>query len=318
MWPRLRVLGRRWYSPLNYNTENSRSLARGSKVGRAGRFGRGDWIPPQTTEPIDREIQPEINLPTEIPKDLPKSNQITERNPCLWMLSQPTLVVERRIEYMNLFLGFEQANQYALYDGNGTQIGWIMERDFGIGKAIMRQIYRLHRPFTVDVIDMNGGLLMTIRRPFSWINSHIKSVVVDYDGNETVVGESVQSWHLWRRRYNLFRSDDDGDFVQFGKIDSGFLRWEFPIYNERGEISGSVSRNFGGFFREAFTDTGVYILRMDGMDNIEGGPPSDRPLTLEERAVVLANAVSIDFDYFSRHSGVGGGGFIIGGGSADI
>ncbi|CAI8493001.1 unnamed protein product [Pichia kudriavzevii] len=228
-----------------------------------------------TTEPIDREIQPEINLPTEIPKDLPKSNQITERHPCLWMLSQPTLVVERRIEYMNLFLGFEQANQYALYDGNGTQIGWIMERDFGIGKAIMRQIYRLHRPFTVDVIDMNGGLLMTIRRPFSW----------------NQFAHQIRCW---------------------------FLRWEFPIYNERGEISGSVSRNFGGFFREAFTDTGVYILRMDGMDNIEGGPPSDRPLTLEERAVVLANAVSIDFDYFSRHSGVGGGGFIIGGGSADI
>ena len=33
-------------------------------------------------------------------------------------------------------------------------------------------------------------------------------------------------------------------------------------------------------------------------------------MTLDQRAVMLATAVSIDFDYFSRHSGhVGGGGF---------
>ncbi|KAK5683073.1 hypothetical protein LTS10_004603 [Elasticomyces elasticus] len=33
-------------------------------------------------------------------------------------------------------------------------------------------------------------------------------------------------------------------------------------------------------------------------------------MTLDQRAVMLATAVSIDFDYFSRHSGVGSGGFM--------
>lgn len=37
--------------------------------------------------------------------------------------------------------------------------------------------------------------------------------------------------------------------------------------------------------------------------------PPTSSLTLDERAMTLATAVSIDFDYFSRHSGGGGLGF---------
>ncbi|KAH0142434.1 hypothetical protein KCU67_g14032, partial [Aureobasidium melanogenum] len=72
---------------------------------------------------------------------------------------------------------------------------------------------------------------------------------------------------------------------------------------------GSVNRNFGGFAREIFTDTGVYALRMDSAA-LEEGAQEQMAMTLDQRAVMLATAVSIDFDYFSRHSGhVGGGGF---------
>jgi hypothetical protein len=49
-------------------------------------------------------------------------------------------------------------------------------------------------------------------------------------------------------------------------------------------------------------------------------PPTASALTLDERAMTLATAVSIDFDYFSRHSGGGGMGlpfFIWGGGGGD-
>lgn len=38
-------------------------------------------------------------------------------------------------------------------------------------------------------------------------------------------------------------------------------------------------------------------------------PPSATDLTLDERAMALATAVTIDIDYFSRHSGAGGMGF---------
>ena len=58
---------------------------------------------------------------------------------------------------------------------------------------------------------------------------------------------------------------------------------------------GTISRNFTNFAREIFTDTGQYVVRFE------------KSTSLEERAVIFGTAVSIDVDYFSRHSGHGAG-----------
>lgn len=265
------------------------------------------------------------------------------------ILNEPTIVIERQLEMMNIFLGFEQANKYAIMDVMGNRIGYMQERDFSIGKAILRQIYKLHRPFTVDVFDNWGNVILTIRRPFSWINSHIKAFlpplttveqdyvrnspgfvgdvhsatpfgnvpqpqyVDDSQGEGILVGESIQNWHLWRRRYELFQRDygQGGSFSEFGQIDAPFLSFEFPVMDATGKIVAGVDRNWVGLGREFFTDTGVYIVRFDSKQSFENVYPpemvSDTVLNLDQRAVLLANAVSIDYDYFSRHSRHGGG-----------
>ena len=170
----------------------------------------------------------------------------------------------------------------------------------------------------------------------------------------------------------------DVAFRQFAAIDERILSWDFTVADSAGNLIGSVNRNLRGLGRELFTDTGVYVLRMDaaspGTTNIENSKIVKRPpeqkklsiprdvvereqtslspefqrrlleklpkptslpsgltpkaektlellnrapqsgavgfyvpkqlgLTLDQRAVMLATAVSIDFDYFSRHSG---------------
>lgn len=257
------------------------------------------------------------------------------------ILEEPTVIVERQLELMNVFLGFEQSNKYAIMDVMGNRIGYMQERDFSISKAIMRQFYRLHRPFIVDVFDNWGNILMNIRRPFSFINSHIKTIIpsqvtqVIRDGkditqdlnvledNGTMVGETIQRWHLWRRKYELFQgkhmgaTDEDIEFDQFGEINAPFLSFEFPVLDQEGKIMGGVDRNWVGLGREFFTDTGVYIVRFDSQQSYNNGDGtsiypreimSDKVMNFDQRAVLLANAVSIDFDYFSRHSGHHGGG----------
>ena len=90
-------------------------------------------------------------------------------------------------------------------------------------------------------------------------------------------------------------------------------------------LVASINRNFRGLGRELFTDTGQYVIRFDAagteLDMPQGsdvqlqgqriilptGPEGS--LTLDQRAMTLATAVSIDFDFFSRHSGSGGMGF---------
>jgi hypothetical protein len=104
--------------------------------------------------------------------------------------------------------------------------------------------------------------------------------------------------------------------MQFARVDEPFLSWDFSLMSEDGRQIGSVNRNFAGFARELFTDPGVYALRMDAAgltvdpsqtpsQNGEQLVPFDENhpgMTLDQRAVMLATAVSIDFDYFSRHS----------------
>ncbi|KAI9721677.1 MAG: hypothetical protein M1828_005045 [Chrysothrix sp. TS-e1954] len=167
-----------------------------------------------------------------------------------------------------------------------------------------------------------------------------------------VIGEAQQQWAPLRRKYNLFLHRDlnalaadsktpqltSGDlplsnstavavadpskvepgFAQFAYVDEPFLSWDFSLLISDNQPLGSVNRNFSGLAREVFTDTGVYALRMDSAhlapELNDGKKPSPEHLgmTLDQRAVMLATAVSIDFDYFSRHSAAGGfgGGFM--------
>ncbi|GMM29464.1 Aim25 protein [Martiniozyma asiatica (nom. inval.)] len=267
---------------------------------------------------------------------------MVNNHPFFTLLGQQTLLLERQIEYLNLFLSFEQGNKYKILASNGDQIGWAIERDFGISKAILRQIYRTHRPFVVDVMDMQGNVALTVKRGFSLINSHIRAILpldeysinsidsrlFEEKENGMLLGETVQQWHLWRRKYNLFvpgvvqnnnssntpeltrgqinsmdnsQNNEIISLTQFACVNTPFLSWDFPMYDSQGQIVATISRNFSGVFREVLTDTGVYVVDFNGIGWLE-------------RSVMLANAISIDFDYFSRHSGVGGGGFMVFGG----
>lgn len=171
-----------------------------------------------------------------------------------------------------------------------------------------------------------------------------------------IIGSAEQEWAMLRRKYNLYVARDleaakqgtpqlaSGDLplsnskelqvvagdqrvpgmLQFARVDEPMLSWDFSLMSEDGRKIGSVNRNFGGFAREIFTDTGVYALRMDAASSYadgtplitQGGNAAQQPIeehtgmTLDQRAVMLATAVSIDFDYFSRHSSVGGGTFM--------
>ncbi|KAK2748975.1 hypothetical protein FQN57_007258 [Myotisia sp. PD_48] len=141
-----------------------------------------------------------------------------------------------------------------------------------------------------------------------------------------VLGAAQQIWAPLRRKYNLFLSHPrnnrstriqstappDRTLIQFAKVDEPFLSWDFSVISPESKLLGSVNRNFAGFAREIFTDTGIYALRLDSAAQAAQAGSKERTLhardkpstgmTLDQRAVMLATAVTIDFDYFSRHS----------------
>ena len=95
--------------------------------------------------------QNNLLAPVHIPED--EGAIIKSQHPATKLLANSGLVVQRQIEMMNLFLGFEQANRYVIMDGQGNHVGYMAEHDGGFGKAVGRQWFRTHRAFTTHVFD---------------------------------------------------------------------------------------------------------------------------------------------------------------------
>lgn len=214
-------------------------------------------------------------------------------------------------------------------------------------------------------MDAAGNIVLRVERPFSFINSRIS---VYKDGAEAhsdnKIGECQQIWHPYRRKYALYQrfheedqnthpaADDntsavavrsekatDEAYTQFAAFDARLLAWDFYLQSEKGQVLGSINRNFMGFGREIFTDTGQYALRFDrsiadqeiqlrvekgvgineelkkaAEESAEANQQAEKALvpvedgqclTLDQRAILLAAAVTIDIDYFSRQGGGG-------------
>lgn len=251
------------------------------------------------------------------------------------LLGHDQLVVTRQLEMLNLFIGFEQSNRYVISNEEGDTLGYIAEEPRGFLATFGRQILRTHRPFRALVMDSAGTPILWLRRPFAFINSRMFVQRLKDFNEYTPEGEPVldtfaevqQRWHLWRRRYDLFFREDPRRiltvatepqpqpetelFQQLARVDEGLLAWDFRLRDASGHEFASIRRAFRGFGRELFTDTGQYFVRFSPTppesEDTHRAPYVVRDLGIEERALVLAMSVNIDFDYFSRHSEGGHG-----------
>ncbi|KAK8619585.1 hypothetical protein V6N13_135867 [Hibiscus sabdariffa] len=218
------------------------------------------------------------------------------------LLARSNLLITRDIEWANLVLGFEQENRYAIVDVFYPQspVGFIREQS----NIITRQLLRSRRPFVAYITDAMGQELFRVRRPFWWITS---SIFVEIDGKE--IGVVHRRWHLWRRVYDLYLGNK-----QFAVVENpGLWNWTFTLKDIDGQVLAEIDRDWRGFGFEIFTDAGQYVIRFGNADPISKTGPASmiqeldvrRPLTLSERAVAVALAISLDNDYFSRHGGWG-------------
>lgn len=238
------------------------------------------------------------------------------------LLARTDLIITRNIEWANLLVGFEQENRYVIMDPRESLavVGFITESS----NWLSRQFLRSRRAFHAAIMDSAGGVLFTVRRPIWFINS---TIYAEIDGK--VVGFAKRRWHLWRRIYDVYLGKR-----QFAVVENpGFWNWTFTLKDENGRVLAEIDRHFRGFGYEMLTDAGQYALRFGDiaphyhppttshtltadktrpsqLQGINVNPEleteqftSDRPLTLLERTITLALAISLDNDYFSRHRG---------------
>lgn len=213
--------------------------------------------------------------------------------------------IEREIDGLNIAFNYTQGKRYRIYAYDGMQIGWILERSSGFTHAIRRQVIETHRPFIIDVFDMHMNLAFTITRGFRLINSDVDVVLplqsessklpnedlYDSKTHGLIIGSSIGKWHLWKRRYTLFALDDSAkELCKFAKIDSPITTWDFVLKDSNGNNIATAYREFSNLVGRVVTDTGLYFLNFND-------------ITLNARAVMIANIISVDFDYFSKRDG---------------
>ena len=100
--------------------------------------------------------------PVHIPDD--PHGVLTADHPATSILSHSSVVVTRQLELMNVMLGFEQANKYVIMDPQGNHIGYMAERELGMGNMFARQMFSTHRSFTTHVFDKHGKEVLRVGR----------------------------------------------------------------------------------------------------------------------------------------------------------
>lgn len=191
------------------------------------------------------------------------------------------LLVQQRKEWTEIIIDWETKNKYAVLDPQGHELAFIAERGGGFGTMLLRGIFRSHRSFSIDVIARSKEVLLTLSRSFFWFFSDLEVHAPD--------GERFGSVHrrfgIFHKRYDL---RDDGGHV-FATIASPFWRlWRFQLAG----TEASIAKKWGGVLREVFTDADTYLIDF-----------ARHPWTSAQRAVILATAISIDFDFFENNQG---------------
>lgn len=191
--------------------------------------------------------------------------------------SADALTVHQIKEWGEILTDWETRNRYEIVDPQGGRL-IAGELSGGFGGFVARSVLKNKRPFTIEVRDAQGVLLMTLRRPWRWFFSRLE--VLDAHGRP--LGAVQQRFAVLRKRYDL--EGPRGEV--FGQLQGPLLKpWTFNILHGEQPV-GAIRKQWSGLMKEAFSDADTFGIELgDGLD-------------ANQRAVCVGATFLIDFMYF--------------------
>jgi uncharacterized protein YxjI len=163
------------------------------------------------------------------------------------LYEQPVLVVSQKTKLIEL------TNEYAVFDGQGQQIGAVVQ----VGQSGLKKAFRLVSNFDqflthrLEVRDASGPVLV-LTRPAKLVKSRV--VVERPDGSP--VGEIVQANVFGKIRFDLVAN---GRLV--GGIQAENWRaWDFVITDTGGTEVARITKKWEGLARTLFTTADRYVV----------------------------------------------------------
>src|SRR6476620_848732 len=171
------------------------------------------------------------------------------------------------------FLKFH--NEYKVYDNYGTQVGRIVQHVPVWQKFLRLFLNKAMFPFTLEVMDNNEDVLVTIKRGWTFWMSKI--TILDAEGN--VSGYIKQKFKLLKPRFQILNADGE----QIAEINGDWKAWNFGISDNNGHAIGFINKKWAGIAKELFTTADKYHV------NIISDYAED-----QNKINIVATAITID------------------------
>jgi uncharacterized protein YxjI len=165
------------------------------------------------------------------------------------LYEQPVLLVNQKTKLIEL------TNEYAVLDGNGRQIGAVVQ----VGQTTVKKAVRLFSQLdqflthTLEVRDARGPVLV-LTRPAKLMKSRV--VVSLPDGRP--VGEIVQANVFGRIRFDLVAGGQVVGAIQA----ENWRAWDFAITDAAGTEVARIQKKWEGLARTLFTTADRYVVRI--------------------------------------------------------
>ncbi len=146
---------------------------------------------------------------------------------------------------------FKFTNAYKVYDELG-EIGLIQQRLTAGQKFLRLLLKKAMLPFQLEITDLNGDVLVTIKRGWTFWMSKITLT----DNNGGLLGKINQKFAFLKPTFKIF---DDTD-IEIAGITGDWKGWSFKIADINGNQIGTISKKWNGILKEAFTTADKYVV----------------------------------------------------------
>ncbi len=107
-------------------------------------------------------------------------------------------------------------------------------------------------PFALEITDLNGDVLVTIKRGWTFWMSKI--TLTDSKGD--LLGKINQKFAILKPTFKIF---DEAD-TEIASITGDWKGWNFKIIDNNLAQIGTISKKWNGIMKEAFTTADKYVV----------------------------------------------------------
>lgn len=151
---------------------------------------------------------------------------------------------------------FKAANNYDIFAlDSGEQVLECREPNLGLITKLLRFTdYKRMTPFEIEIRDMQGNLVVTVKRGISIFLSKVSV----YDCNNEYLGCFKQKLLSIGGKFKVLDSQDN----EICMLKGNWSGWDFRFLYEDHELA-HITKQWGGLGKELFTSADNYVLEMD-------------------------------------------------------